>query len=110
MELIGQRMLDGLEAARLYEAACSANAGAEELVPVERLIRKNRDAHEALGRAFASLWLAESKPYALDWTMRRYTNTVQHYDALLSAVAAARVEAAAGRGLPAPDRIGLALP
>lgn len=110
MELIGQRMLDGLEAARLYETACAAKAGAEELAPVERLIRKNRDAHEALGRAFASLWLAESKPYALDWTMRRYTNTVQQYDALLRAVANARAEAAAGRGLPAPEKLGLVLP
>ncbi|HOY58880.1 MAG TPA: glycoside hydrolase family 20 zincin-like fold domain-containing protein [Verrucomicrobiota bacterium] len=110
MELIGQRMLDGLEAARLYQTACAANAGAEELAPVERLIRKNRDAHEALGRTFASLWLAESEPYALDWTMRRYTNTVEQYDARLRAVAAARVEAAAGRGLPAPEKIGLSLP
>jgi len=102
MDLIGQRMLDGLDAAQLYEKAYEAAAGAEAMAPIEQLIRKNRDAHEAMGRQFASLWLAESKPYALDWTLRRYTNAVTQYDTLLGRVAAAAAEARAGRRLPAP--------
>jgi hypothetical protein len=109
-ELIGQRMLDGLRASRLYEQACQSPAAADLLAEVEQLIRKNREAHWALGHRFASLWLAESKPYALDWTMRRYTNAVATYDALLSRVVAARADASAGRKLPAPEEIGLALP
>lgn len=110
MELIGQRMLDGLEAAELYGKAYEAGSGPEAMTPIAQLIRQNRNAHEALGREFASLWLAESKPYALDWTLRRYTNLVTRYDALLGRVAAAAAETRVGRRLPAPDEIGLALP
>ena len=110
MELIGQRMLDGLQAVRLYETAHAARADAQALAPIEELIRKNRHAHETLGRTFAALWLAESKPYALDWTMRRYTNAVNQYDDLLRAVAAAGAQARDGRGLPPPEEVGLALP
>jgi hexosaminidase len=110
MELIAQRMLDGLEASQLYENACEAGAGADALATVEQLIRKNRGAHETLGQHFASLWLAESKPYALDWTMRRYTNVVAQYDTLLRKVADARAEVRAGGRLPAPEEIGLAIP
>ena len=110
MELIGQRMLDGLEAAQHYEKACATQPNADALPAIEQLVRQNRDAHEVLGRQFAALWLAESKPYALDWTLRRYTNAVNRYDALLRRVGAAQKEARAGRPLPAPEEIGLALP
>ena len=50
MEFIGQRMLDGVEAAQLYEQAQQASAGESKLAQVERLIRKNRDAYERMGR------------------------------------------------------------
>ncbi len=110
MELIGQRMLDGLEAAQLYTRACAAPADSKELAAAEQLVRRNRDAHEGLGRQFARLWLSESKPYALDWTLERYTNTVSEYDALLRRLGAARAAAANGRSLPTPEEIGLALP
>ena len=74
MELIGQRMLDGLEVARLREQASKATAGeaAPLLEKADRLVRENRDAHDALGQQFAALWRSESKPYGLDWTMKRY--------------------------------------
>lgn len=109
MELIGQRMLDGLRAAQLYEQAGESPARPELLAQVEQLARKNRDAHEQAGRQFARLWLAESKPYALDWTLRRYTNTVAGYDALLGRLAAARA-LPAGQPLPAAEEVGLAIP
>ncbi len=83
MEFIGQRMLDGLEAAQPYEQARQVSGGESRLGRVERLISKNRDTYERLGREFAALWLSESKPYALDWTMRRYTNAVNECEALL---------------------------
>ena len=52
MEFIGQRMLDGLEAAQLYEHGCrqASRWRAAKLAQVEQLIRKNRDAYERLGR------------------------------------------------------------
>lgn len=110
MERIGQRMLDGLEAVERYEQAHATRAGVEALAPIEQLIRQNRDAHAALGREFAALWLAESKPYALDWTLRRYTNAVNQYDALLQKVAAAGADVRAGRGWLAPETVGFTLP
>jgi hypothetical protein len=110
MELIGQRMLDGLEAARLYEQENPLTGFATRLAQVEQLVRKNRDAHKELGRQFAARWRSESKPYALDWTLRRYTNAVSEYDALLGRLAAVRADAAVGRPLPAPEELGLAMP
>jgi hypothetical protein len=110
MEFIGQRMLDGLEAAQLYEQARQSSADASKLAQMERLIRKNRDTYERLGRQFTALWLSESKPYALDWTLGRYTNAVNECDALRRKVEAARVAAAAGQPLPPAGELGLAAP
>jgi len=135
MERIGQRMLDGLEAARLYtqahEAAMGATGGSSTratstpagrplaapaseslalLAKVEALVRSNRDAHEALGRQFAAIWMAESKPYGLEWTTRRYAATVKWYDEMLAKLGEARKGAAAGKPLPLPESLGLAVP
>ena len=110
MELVGQRMLDGLEAAQLYEQVRQASAEGSKLAQVERLIRKNRDAHELMGRQFAALWLSESKPYALDWTLGRYANVVNEYELLLRKLEVARLAAATGQPLPAADELGLAAP
>ena len=110
MRLIGQRMLDGLETVQLYEKAYQAGPSEEAMAAIEQLIRKNRNAHEALGQEFSSLWLAENRPYALDRTMDRFTNVVKVYDALLGRVAAATGQARAGRRVPAPEEIGLAMP
>lgn len=112
MERIALRMLDGLEAARLYQQAC-AEAPGEAVATIEQvqtLVRRNRDAHETLGREFSALWLAESEPYALQWTMERYARTVASYDALLERLANARKAAEADKPLPAGDEIGLAMP
>jgi hexosaminidase len=110
MEFIGQRMLDGLEAAQLYEQARQAPADVSKLAQVERLIRKNRDAYERMGRQFAALWLSESKPNALDWSLGRYTNAVNECEVLLRNLETARLAAAAGQPLPAADELGLAAP
>jgi len=113
MELIGRRMLDGLEAARAYADAVQA-AGMDEklakLAKAEQLVRRNRDAHEALGQEFARIWRSESKPYALDRTMNRYANVVKWYDDLAARLANARRQAQTGRPLPKPSELGLALP
>ncbi len=56
MELIGQRMLDGLEVLKLYQQAqrselAKAKALCRRLSP---LVRRNRDTHYQLGQDFAS--------------------------------------------------------
>jgi hypothetical protein len=110
MELIGQRMLDGLAAAQLYQQAAGSADGGKKLGEVEALIRKNRDAHETMGREFAALWLGESKPYALDWSSKRYAKAVAEYNTLLGKLGVARAAATAGKPLPDPSEIGLAMP
>ena len=111
MELIGRRMLDALEAAQAYRQACDAPPAqaAPLLARAEQLIRQDRDAHEALGNEFRRIWLLESKPYALDWTMGRYQSTVGRYEALARRLADARAKAEAGQPLPRPEELGLAL-
>ncbi len=110
MALIAQRMLDGVEVAQLYEEAWRTPAKVKNLEEIDRLVLRNRNAHEAMGRQFAALWLSENKPYALDWTLARYTNTVTEYDTLRRKVSAARAAHAAGRPLPAPEEVDLAIP
>jgi len=109
MERIGRRMLDGLAVAEAYARACDASPeDAEKLLAgAETLVRKNRDAHEALGKEFRRLWLKESKPYALDWTMRRYQAAVKRYDDLAARLAAARENVKAGKPVPPPEKLGL---
>ena len=113
MELIGRRMLGALEAAQAYTRACET-ADAERALSLvkeaEGLILAARDAHEALGREFQRIWLAESKPYALDWTLVRYKSVVGRYDQLAKRLAQARADLAAGKPLPRPEAMGLALP
>jgi len=112
MERIGLRMLAGLEAAELYGQACDAprEKAAALVAKVEAIVRRNRDATSALGKEFRRLWLAESKPYALDRTMGRYAVAVKRYGDLADQLAAARKALAAGKPLPEPSQLGLALP
>lgn len=112
MERIGQRMLDGLATAQAYAKACDAPpAEAVALLDTaQHLVRKNRDAHEALGGQFRQLWLQENKPYALDWTMRRYQTVIQRYENLAAKLGRARANAEAGKPLPRPEELGLAMP
>lgn len=110
LELIGNRMIHGLEASQLYERAVDGQSPLAQIERAEELLREDRGAHEILGREFAELWLSESKPYALDWTLRRYTNALTDYDAVLGRLKAARILAQAGRPIPAADEIGLAVP
>ncbi len=112
MEFIGQRMLDGLEAARLYTQAYDGPApdAAPLIAKAEALVRANRNAHEAFCREFAALWLKESKPYALDWTTKRYTATIAGYDGLLKKLADARKRLEERKPLPRPEDLGLVLP
>lgn len=111
MEFIGQRMLDGLEVAERYAKACESPA--EKAVPmlakVEEILRKQHERYRSFARQFQDLWLKESKPYALDWTMKRYDEAVKKYDAWAGQIAQLRRQAEAGKPLPPPEKVGLAL-
>ena len=76
----------------------------------EALVRTNRDAHGAFGREFVALWQKECKPYALDWTTKRYAAAIASYDALLEKLADARKRLEEGKPLPRPEELGLVLP
>jgi len=111
MELIGQRMLDRIEVIALYAAACEAPPAdaASLLARAEAIVRRDRDAHETLGRQWAALWARENKPHALGRVMGRYKAIVSRYEALARRLAAIRNDAEAGKPLPSPKEVGLAL-
>ena len=111
MELIGQRMLDRLEVAALYSSAYegAVKEAAPLLAKAEAIVEKNRDAYGAIGKHFAELWMRENRPYALDATMSRYKGAVARYDAVAKRLAAIRKDAEAGKPLPPPSQVGLAL-
>jgi hypothetical protein len=80
MELIGARMLDGLEVSQRYAAAMALDLtyltqmkkALDDLNDIVTLIEKNRTQHRAIQMEFVRIWNTESKPYALDWTTKRY--------------------------------------
>ena len=112
MEFIGRRMLDGLEACRAYTEAAGLPA-ADALPLVEKtaaLVVRTGETYDALGRRFAQLWTAESKPYLLDRTLDRYRETVKRYDDLAVRLAAVKKDLEAGKPVPGPETVGLALP
>lgn len=111
MELIGTRMLDGIAASSAYTKARQADPeeAMKLLDQVIATIRRNRDAHESLGRRFEQLWLTESKPYALQAVSRRYQQTVRRYEELEKNVAESRKRLEEGKGLPPAGEVGLAV-
>ena len=112
IELIGTRTLDGLEAAKAYAEVVKAADRKEKLASLaraEELVRRCRDAHAALGEEFKRIWNIESKPYALDRTMRAYAAAVKRYDGLAARLADARELAEADKPLPGPEAVGLAI-
>ena len=74
---------------------------------VEQLVRRNRDAHEVLSKDFSRIWLCESKPFALERTMKMYAKVVKWYDDLVTKLADARKQAEAGKPIPTPAELGL---
>ena len=84
VELLAQRWLDMVEVVRFYRAACDGplDRAGPLLQKAEALVLHNRDAHAELGRQFAALYLAENKPYALDWTTKRYAELDAWYEEL----------------------------
>ncbi len=110
MELIGQRMLDGLRAEEAYAAAYDTSDRDERLKRVAeaaQLVERTRQSHRDLGQEFQRIWLSESKPYALDWTMKRYAEIDESYQLLGQRLADARGKVEQGEQLPSPAELGL---
>ena len=82
MELIGTRMLDGVEVLQRYTAASALDLTVpaqkktvlDELDIIDSIIDRNRKAHSAFKTEFVRLWNNESKPFSLDNTTRKYDN------------------------------------
>src|SRR5262249_15137022 len=68
----------------------------------ESSLRSSRHAYELLGQKFAQLWPRENKPYAEDWTLRRFQEMVQKYDQEIAHLAEIRASAKPDRSLPTP--------
>ncbi|MCS7238267.1 MAG: beta-N-acetylhexosaminidase [Thermoguttaceae bacterium] len=112
MELIGNRMLAGLEVKKLYQQVRDLPP-AEAAKVVEKaisIVRQIRDAHQALGEEFARLWLADCKPYALDWTLARYRQYTAWYDEIIHCLQKARQNLDQGRELPSWEELGMQPP
>ena len=111
MGLIGQRTLDRLAACTAYQAAYEGplEQAGPLLTKAGELMERNRGAHEALGKRFAELWRRENKPYALDWTMRRYESVVARYRKRATRLDTIHRAVAAGKPVPSPGDVGLGI-
>jgi hypothetical protein len=110
LELIGERLIGNWEAAQSYRRAYEA--GGEKIPHVAKAhetIVKLRDAHADLAGEFERLWRQENRPYALDWTLKKYTAANDAYSGIVDRLSAARAAAEAGRALPPQETIGLHL-
>jgi hypothetical protein len=111
MELYAQRELDRLEAAVAYRDALKAQAeqAAALVEQARQSLWRSREAYAALARQFTALWQMENKPYALDWTLRRYQDALTKYDEVLQRLDQAKAAVAGSRPLPSPREVGLEL-
>ena len=109
---IADRMLDGLAAAEhcLRAARGPAAEAPAEFAKARALVQKQRLAVEALAQEWERLWREENKPYALDWSLRRYAAAARRYETLAAKLEAAAAAVAAVLPVPAPAKLGLALP
>jgi hypothetical protein len=108
MALRYQRELDRLQAVLAYRNA-RQGPRSEALQWVERaeeVLLGSRNAHASLRDRFAELWARENKPYAMDWTLKRYEDLLAIYDTQLERLHKVRLAAKIDR-LPTAQEIGL---
>ena len=112
MELIGRRMIAYAEVLENYEKARKLEPAKTDsaLTTIETHLRKLAIDHGKLGRRFIELWDRENKPYARDWTTRRYEAVVKTYQDLTDRIAQIRADALQGKPLPTPENAGLVRP
>jgi hypothetical protein len=103
--------LDTLEAAIAYRSALRASSETQgELVDrAEKAIRRSRQQYETLRGQFIELWHRENRPYALEWTLKRYDAALARHDLLLKQLGTARASAVLSQPLPPAKEVGLDL-
>jgi len=109
IELIGRRMLARHQAVDAYKTARKSplSEAGEHLLKAERIIGELRDDHAALAKRFEQLWMRENRPFALDWTMRRFRELAQAYTHIAEKIATTRKNTEAGKPLPTLIEVGL---
>lgn len=109
METIGKRMLTHAKLIRDYQQLQKLHPTRIEapLVGMEMRIRQVADDHSKLGRRFWELWELENKPYARDWTMKRYEIVVKTYQDLADRIVQIRADALQNKPLPSLKDAGL---
>lgn len=111
MRLMATRTLDFLEAMEEYEYACDPAVKAEEskklFAGAIAKIRGVREAHKQFKARYATLWLRENKPYALDLVEKRFDAVTATYDSVLGKLRSASEALIAGKGLPPRSELGL---
>lgn len=111
MELCFQRELNRVDAAVLYRNArrLPLPQALPLVAQIEDLLRSDKHAHEALAHRFAELWARENRPYALTWTLQRYQELIERYDAQLERLSRIQTNAKPDRSLPTPREACLEL-
>ncbi|HSW46226.1 MAG TPA: glycoside hydrolase family 20 zincin-like fold domain-containing protein [Phycisphaerae bacterium] len=112
MELIGRRMKVHADLLDKYEQIHKNPPAKVEamLIEMQKEIRDLAVAHSALGRRFWELWDRENKPYARDWTMKKYEAVVKVYEDLADRIAQIRAEVLKNNPLPSARDAGLSQP
>jgi hypothetical protein len=109
IEVLAQRWLDTAEVVRLYREAQAGPLDKADapLAHAVALVERDRETNVLLGREFAKLYLAENKPFALDWTMKRYDAKTEWYNEFLRRLSDLREGAKTGQALPSPESLGM---
>lgn len=106
---LAERKRDAAEMVGRYESAQKGSAKEADAFFAwhERLLLDRQRQTEDFCKRFSNLWLAENKPYALDWTTNRYKAMGSRFEKLAKQLAEARRDVAAGRPLPTAKALGL---
>jgi hypothetical protein len=111
IELRFQRELNRLQASVAYHNArrLPLNQALPLVDQALSSLQADRNAHEQLRHQFAELWQKENKPYALDWTLKKYRELIDKYDVEIDRLTQVRAGAKPDRSLPTPREVGLEL-
>lgn len=112
VEQVARRWQDTARMAELYDAATRlpADQAIPRLAQAGALARQQARAHADLKGQYEKLYLAENRPYALDWTTKRYDEKVAQFETLAQKLDELAAALKTGTPLPPPESLGLAIP